>query len=112
MLKRGIGLSLGSGLALVFKFPENLEFPGSSRVLNRLSHDKLFGCLLRPAKIEIGDRNPVVSVVITWMCVVLVFLVGAMNKIAKLTSIFFLLSYMGVNVATLALELTSAPNFR
>ncbi|CCD72774.1 Solute carrier family 12 member 9 [Caenorhabditis elegans] len=85
---------------------------GSSRVLNRLSHDKLFGCLLRPAKIEIGDRNPVVSVVITWMCVVLVFLVGAMNKIAKLTSIFFLLSYMGVNVATLALELTSAPNFR
>uniref|UniRef100_A0A8R1HLF9 Solute carrier family 12 member 9 n=1 Tax=Caenorhabditis japonica TaxID=281687 RepID=A0A8R1HLF9_CAEJA len=85
---------------------------GSSRVLNRLSHDKLFGCLLRPAKIEIGDRNPVVSVVITWICVVLVFLVGAMNKIAKLTSIFFLLSYMGVNVATLALELTSAPNFR
>lgn len=85
---------------------------GSSRVLNRLSHDKLFGCLLRPAKIEIGDRNPVVSVVITWFCVVLVFLVGAMNKIAKLTSIFFLLSYMGVNVATLALELTSAPNFR
>ncbi|CAB3404633.1 unnamed protein product [Caenorhabditis bovis] len=85
---------------------------GSSRVLNRLSHDKLFGCLLRPAKIEIGDRNPVVSVVITWICVVLVFLIGAMNKIAKLTSIFFLLSYMGVNVATLALELTSAPNFR
>ncbi|CAD6192476.1 unnamed protein product [Caenorhabditis auriculariae] len=85
---------------------------GSSRVLNRLSHDKLFGCLLRPAKIEIGDRNPVVSVVISWICVVLVFLVGAMNKIAKLTSIFFLLSYMGVNVACLALELTSAPNFR
>ncbi|EPB74277.1 amino acid permease [Ancylostoma ceylanicum] len=85
---------------------------GSSRVLNRLSHDKLFGCLLRPAKIEIGDRNPVVSVIITWLCVVGVFLIGAMNKIAKLTSIFFLLSYMGVNIACLALELTSAPNFR
>ncbi|VDK50448.1 unnamed protein product [Cylicostephanus goldi] len=85
---------------------------GSSRVLNRLSHDKLFGCLLRPAKIEIGDRNPIVSVIITWLCVVGVFLIGAMNKIAKLTSIFFLLSYMGVNIACLALELTSAPNFR
>uniref|UniRef100_A0A1I7XTS9 AA_permease domain-containing protein n=1 Tax=Heterorhabditis bacteriophora TaxID=37862 RepID=A0A1I7XTS9_HETBA len=85
---------------------------GSSRVLNRLSHDKLFGCLLRPATIEIGDRNPVVSVIITWLFVVGVFLIGAMNKIAKLTSIFFLLSYMGVNIACLALELTSAPNFR
>jgi potassium/chloride transporter 9 len=41
-----------------------------------------------------------------------VFMIGTMNKIAKLTSIFFLLSYMGVNVACLALELTSAPNFR
>ncbi|CAJ0560726.1 unnamed protein product, partial [Mesorhabditis spiculigera] len=85
---------------------------GSSRVLNRLSQDKLFGILLRPASIEIGDKNPVVSVFIAWLCVVLVLSIGAMNKIAKLTSIFFLLSYMGVNIATLALELTSAPNFR
>ncbi|CAJ0919713.1 unnamed protein product, partial [Mesorhabditis belari] len=85
---------------------------GSSRVLNRLSQDKLFGILLRPASIEIGDKNPVVSVFISWIFVVLVLSIGAMNKIAKLTSIFFLLSYMGVNIATLALELTSAPNFR
>ncbi|PAV73077.1 hypothetical protein WR25_03137 isoform G [Diploscapter pachys] len=85
---------------------------GSSRVLSRLSHDRLFGFLLRPATIEVGDGNPIASVIIAWIFVVLVFLIGAMNKIAKLTSIFFLLSYMGVNVATLALELTSAPNFR
>uniref|UniRef100_A0A0M3I453 Solute carrier family 12 member 9 n=1 Tax=Ascaris lumbricoides TaxID=6252 RepID=A0A0M3I453_ASCLU len=85
---------------------------GSSRVLNRVAHDKLFGFLLHPAKIEIASGNPVVSVIIAWICVVLVLLIGAMNKIAKLTSIFFLLSYMGVNIACLALELTSAPNFR
>uniref|UniRef100_A0A0N5ALN1 Solute carrier family 12 member 9 n=1 Tax=Syphacia muris TaxID=451379 RepID=A0A0N5ALN1_9BILA len=85
---------------------------GSSRVLNRLAHDKLFGFLLHPAKIELSSGNPVISVLITWVCVVLVLLIGAVNKIAKLTSIFFLLSYMGVNIACLALELTSAPNFR
>ncbi|MFH4981742.1 hypothetical protein AB6A40_008451 [Gnathostoma spinigerum] len=85
---------------------------GSSRVLNRLAHDNLFGFLLTPAKIEVSSGNPVVSVLITWICVVLVLLIGVMNKIAKLTSIFFLLSYMGVNVACLALDLTSAPNFR
>ncbi|KHN86584.1 Solute carrier family 12 member 9 [Toxocara canis] len=85
---------------------------GSSRVLNRVAHDKLFGFLLHPAKIEFASGNPVVSVIIAWICVVLVLLIGAMNRIAKLTSIFFLLSYMGVNVACLALELTSAPNFR
>ncbi|VDO38561.1 unnamed protein product [Onchocerca flexuosa] len=85
---------------------------GASRVLNRVAHDKLFGYLLHPAKIEVGDGNPIASVIISWICVVLVFLIGAMNRIAKLTSIFFLLSYMGVNIACLALELTSAPNFR
>ncbi|KAF8363122.1 hypothetical protein PRIPAC_90045 [Pristionchus pacificus] len=85
---------------------------GSSRVLSRLAQDKLFGCLLKPASIQLGKDNPVVSVFITWCAVIGVLMIGAMNKIAKLTSIFFLLSYMGVNIACLALELTSAPNFR
>ncbi|CAD5215275.1 unnamed protein product [Bursaphelenchus xylophilus] len=85
---------------------------GASRVLNRLAHDKLFGMLLKPATMEVASGNPVVSVIISWICVMMVFTVGAMNRIAKITSIFFLLSYMGVNIACLALELTSAPNFR
>uniref|UniRef100_A0AC35U591 Solute carrier family 12 member 9 n=1 Tax=Rhabditophanes sp. KR3021 TaxID=114890 RepID=A0AC35U591_9BILA len=85
---------------------------GASRVLNRLAHDKLFGFLLHPATIEMTSGNPVISVSLSWICVVFVFTIGAMNKIARLTSIFFLLSYMGVNIACLALDLTSAPNFR
>ncbi|KAI6183905.1 Solute carrier family 12 member 9 [Aphelenchoides bicaudatus] len=85
---------------------------GASRVLNRVAHDKLFGLLLQPATVETKSGNPVISVFLAWVCVVSVFMVGTMNKIAKLTSIFFLLSYMGVNIACLALELTSAPNFR
>jgi potassium/chloride transporter 9 len=85
---------------------------GASRVLQRLAQDKLFGVLLAPATYETRTGNPIVSVIISWICVVLVLMIGAMNRIAKITSIFFLLSYMGVNIACLALELTSAPNFR
>lgn len=43
---------------------------GASRVLNRVAHDKLFGYLLHPAKIEVGGGNPVASVIISWICVV------------------------------------------
>ncbi|VDK82447.1 unnamed protein product [Onchocerca ochengi] len=47
---------------------------GASRVLNRVAHDKLFGYLLHPAKIEVGGGNPVASVIISWICVVVFFL--------------------------------------
>lgn len=101
---------VGIFAATFFSSMSNLT--GASRVLQRLAQDKLFGMLLAPACHETKSGNPVVSVIISWVCVVLVLMIGAMNRIAKITSIFFLLSYMGVNIACLALELTSAPNFR
>lgn len=101
---------LGIFAATFFSSMSNLT--GASRVLQRLAQDKLFGWLLRPATFETRTGNPIVAVIISWVCVVFVLMIGAMNRIAKITSIFFLLSYMGVNIACLALELTSAPNFR
>uniref|UniRef100_A0A914VGR1 Solute carrier family 12 member 9 n=1 Tax=Plectus sambesii TaxID=2011161 RepID=A0A914VGR1_9BILA len=85
---------------------------GASRVLTRVGEDRLFGFLLKPATVYFGDRNPVFSVIIGWVLAVLVLLIGALNRIAQITSILFLLSYMGVNLACLALEMASAPNFR
>ncbi|KFD65416.1 hypothetical protein M514_08774 [Trichuris suis] len=84
---------------------------GASRVLFRLSADRLFGTLLHVATFH-RNGNPVVAVLISWVLVVTFLLIGSFNVIAQITSVFFLLSYAAVNLACLALDLTSAPNFR
>lgn len=64
---------LGIFAATFFSSMSNMI--GASRVLNRLAQDKLFGMLLQPATVEYGKSgNPVVSVIISWSCVVVKFI--------------------------------------
>lgn len=85
---------------------------GASRILQALANDHLFWFVLNPAMITTKSGNPYVAVLISWFLVQLVLLVGSLNAIAPATSVFFLMSYASVNLACLALELASAPNFR
>ncbi|XP_055863932.1 solute carrier family 12 member 9-like isoform X2 [Biomphalaria glabrata] len=85
---------------------------GGSRILQALGNDQLFWSLLKPATITTKSGNPLISVFITWFLSQIVLLVGKLNAIAPIVSVFFLLSYASVNLACLALELASAPNFR
>lgn len=105
---------------------------GASRVLVRMAEDKLFGSLMNPFMHTVGGNNPIVAVLFSWLIALVcslstpaasflslpwvglegVLMIGALNTIAQITSIFFLLSYVGVNLACLALDLASAPNFR
>ncbi|XP_023817295.1 solute carrier family 12 member 9 [Oryzias latipes] len=85
---------------------------GASRVLYALARDDLFGKVFSPAKKTSHSGNPWVSVLISWFCVQLVLFSGKLNTIASIVTIFFLLVYAAVDLACLALEWASAPNFR
>ncbi|XP_037534368.1 solute carrier family 12 member 9 [Nematolebias whitei] len=85
---------------------------GASRILYALAKDDLFGKALSLAKRTSHSGNPWVSVLISWFLVQLVLFSGKLNTIASIVTIFFLLVYAAVDLACLALEWASAPNFR
>ena len=85
---------------------------GASRILHALAQDEIFGPLLRPFKIVNRWQNPFVAVILSWIFVQIIIATGELNKLAPISTVFFLLSYTAVNLAALALELAAAPNFR
>uniref|UniRef100_A0A8C4ZYU7 Solute carrier family 12 member 9 n=1 Tax=Gadus morhua TaxID=8049 RepID=A0A8C4ZYU7_GADMO len=85
---------------------------GASRILYALAKDHLFGRVLSPAKRTSCGGNPWVAVLLSWFLVQLVLFAGKVNTIAGISTIFFLLVYAAVDLACLALEWASAPNFR
>ena len=85
---------------------------GASRVLYAMSCDGMFGPLLRITRKTNKKGNPYVAVLVTWVIVQLVLLIGKLNAIAPLVTIFFLLAYTACDLACLGLDWASAPNFR
>ncbi|XP_010728281.2 solute carrier family 12 member 9 [Larimichthys crocea] len=85
---------------------------GASRILYALSKDNLFGGVLSVTRKTSRNGNPWASVLVSWLLVQVVLFAGKLNTIASVVTIFFLLVYAAVNLACLALEWASAPNFR
>lgn len=85
---------------------------GASRILHALAVDHLFGLPLAPAAVKSSSGNPWVSVLYTWALAQCVVFAGQLNAIASLVTIFYLLAFAVVDLACLALEWASAPNFR
>uniref|UniRef100_A0A8C5AQM2 Solute carrier family 12 member 9 n=1 Tax=Gadus morhua TaxID=8049 RepID=A0A8C5AQM2_GADMO len=85
---------------------------GASRILHALAEDQLFGLPLAPAAIKSSSGNPWVAVMYTWALAQCVVFAGQLNAVAGLVTVFYLLAYAAVDLACLALEWASAPNFR
>ena len=66
-----------------------------------MSQDGMFGPLLRKTRITNSRGNPWVAVVVTWVIVQLVLLIGKVNAIAPIVTIFFLLAYTACDLACL-----------
>uniref|UniRef100_A0A3B4UBF1 Solute carrier family 12 member 9 n=1 Tax=Seriola dumerili TaxID=41447 RepID=A0A3B4UBF1_SERDU len=85
---------------------------GASRILHALALDQLFGLPLAPAAITSSSGNPWVAVLYTWGLAQCVVFAGQLNAVASLVTVFYLLAFAAVDLACLALEWASAPNFR
>ncbi|XP_017853957.2 solute carrier family 12 member 9 isoform X1 [Drosophila busckii] len=85
---------------------------GSSRILEALSKDQVFGSLLNFVLRGTWKGNPICAVVVSWVLVECILLIGSFNIIAQINSVLFMLSYLATNLACLGIELTGAPNFR
>ncbi|XP_018798422.1 PREDICTED: solute carrier family 12 member 9 [Bactrocera latifrons] len=85
---------------------------GSSRILEALSKDQVFGSLLNFVLRGTWKGNPVAAVFTSWLLVECILLIGSLNTIAQVNSVLFMLSYLATNLACLGIELTGAPNFR
>ncbi|CAM9673164.1 unnamed protein product [Lampetra fluviatilis] len=85
---------------------------GASRVLHAVALDDIFGVLLKVVKRTSRSGNPWVAVLVSWFLVQLVLFAGQLNTIAGIVTVFFLIAYATVDLACLAMEWASAPNFR
>ena len=85
---------------------------GSSRVLEALAKDQVFGWFFNYIIRGTYNNNPIAAVITSWVLVEAILLIGSLNTIAQINSVLFMLSYMATNLACLGIEITGAINFR
>ena len=85
---------------------------GSSRILKAIAEDKMLPGISFFAKGNGAADEPRRAVVFGWLLVQAMLFTGSLDTLANIVTMFFLLSYSVVNLATFVLKVSGAPNFR
>ncbi|RXG61111.1 Solute carrier family 12 member 3 [Armadillidium vulgare] len=85
---------------------------GASRVLAAIVKDNIFGNVLRWLGLASYGSNPIGCIFVAFLVIQCIIMVGELNTIAVITTIFFLMSHMSTSIACFCLEWAGAPNFR
>ncbi len=88
------------------------SFMGGPRILQSLSADKVFPFLTPFAKGDGATGNPRRAILLTLAIALATIGLGQLNLIAKVVSMFFLISYGLLNYATYYEARTESPSFR
>lgn len=88
------------------------SFMGAPRILQSLSQDRVFPFLNAFAKGSGPSNNPRRGILLAGAIAFVVILLGQLNLVARIVSMFFLISYGLLNYATFSEARIASPSFR
>ena len=88
------------------------SFLGGPRILQSLASDRIFPILNPFAKGSGTTNNPRRAILLTCLLALLVIMLGQLNLVARIVTMFFLISYGLLNYATWYEAHTESPSFR
>ena len=103
---------IGAGVVSATLSSALASFLGASRILQALASDRLFKGMGPFSAVDPGTGNPRRAVVVTGLITVFTIVVGDLNAIASVVSMFFVISYGLLNYATYVEATAASPSFR
>jgi amino acid transporter len=107
-----VGWLIGAGVLSATLSSALASFLGAPRILQALAADRLFKGLGTFAAVDAATGNPRRAVVLTGIIALVTIVVGDLNAIASVVSMFFLISYGLLNYATYVEATGASPAFR
>jgi amino acid transporter len=106
------GFMIDAGVIAATLSSAMASFLGAPRILQSLASDHIFRFLTPFSKVSGATGNPRRGVLLSGGIAILTVMIGKLNLIAPLVSMFFLISYGLLNYATYYEARTSSPSFR